>query len=71
MEQVVNMTITAVVDRFEGENVILLSEGIEISIPVHNVKKTYRHGEKVILTIDGNEPEESGNEFSKTDDSGW
>lgn len=65
------MTITAVVDRFEGENVILLSEGIEISIPVSDVKKTYRHGEKVILTIEGNEPEEGSDESSKIDDSGW
>ena len=56
MEQVVNMTITAVVDRFEGENVILLYEGIEISIPISDVKRTYHYGEKVILTIEGNEP---------------
>lgn len=48
------MTITAVVDRIENGNAILLSDeiDIEISIPVDMMQGTYDKGEIIILTLD-------------------
>ena len=48
------MVISAVVDRIEDGNAILLSEGIgiEISIPVNSMDYTYNKGDMVSLSID-------------------
>ncbi len=48
------MVISAVVDRIEDGNAILLSEGIgiEISIPVNSMDCTYNKGDMVSLSID-------------------
>ena len=53
-ETVKLMIITAVVDRIENDIAVLLSDGIEISIPVESLKGLYREGETVSLAIDGN-----------------
>jgi len=51
------MVISAVVDRIEDGNAILLSEGIgiEISIPVNFTNNTYNKGDVISLTIDKDE----------------
>jgi hypothetical protein len=48
------MVISAVVDRIEDGNAILLSEGIgiEISIPVNSIDNTYNKGDMVSVSID-------------------
>ncbi len=48
------MVISAVIDRIEDGNAILLSEGIgiEISIPVKLINNTYNKGDKISLSID-------------------
>jgi hypothetical protein len=49
------MEISAVVDRIENGNAVLLSEdmGIEICIPEENIINTYSRGDKLTLTING------------------
>lgn len=49
------MEISAVIDRIENGNAVLLSEdmGIEISIPEENIINTYCMGDKLTLTING------------------
>ncbi|HEY9061592.1 MAG TPA: hypothetical protein VIO64_13955 [Pseudobacteroides sp.] len=49
------MEISAVVDRIENGNAVLLSEdmGIEISIPEENIINTYCMGDRLTLTING------------------
>lgn len=51
------MVISAVVDRIEDGNAILLSEGIgiEISIPVNSMDFTYNKGDMVSLSIDNDQ----------------
>jgi hypothetical protein len=50
------MVITAIIDRVEDGNAILLSEeaGIEISVPIDVIEGMYREGERISLTIDRN-----------------
>ena len=53
-QKVVRMVITAVVDRFENGNAVLLAEdmGMEISIPTNTVRQVFKKGEVLYLTID-------------------
>lgn len=48
------MVITAVVDRIEDGNAILLSDeiGVEISVPIGVIEGTYSEGERLSLIID-------------------
>lgn len=57
MTEVKLMVISAVVDRIEDGNAILLSEGIgiEISIPVNSMDYTYNKGDMVSLSIDNDQ----------------
>jgi hypothetical protein len=50
------MTITAVVDRIENNTAVLLSDGIEITIPAGILKGTYHEGDTICLTINEKAP---------------
>jgi hypothetical protein len=52
--EVVQMVIAAVLDRFENGNAILVADemGVEIDIPDEKIKGTYKEGEIIYLTFD-------------------
>lgn len=48
------MVITAVVDSIEDGRAVLLSDGIEITVPADVLNGEYKEGETISLDIDGN-----------------